>query len=372
MSRKARTKQSSRPLPPQDPAPEEETKKPLSPAESVSPEPAAKTGEKQQAHSDGEVASRTEPLPPQSKGRKLRRERRSPVQFPVSLAVLFFAVAVVVAILSSWYFYDWGFQSGLLGGVQQAKNEATRGNVPWPPEVAAELDKAMLELRDDRAEVALPRLQKLESETHPISSVTYLVALAALQNGDPYLAEFKANESIEKQERISDSLALLAVLASQSASDPERAKIAVPRVRAEQLLRQACLADGANPYPRYELGTLLRYQGRREEALALIQGAQARLNPIDSHMIMGITLELMKIEELPTEKLPAVNPDSDDVRKLFPAAYSAMRRGDFPQAALLLKKCREILPPDVFGYIILDPAMRKFTYEPELKAFFGN
>ena len=78
----------------------------------------------------------------------------------------------------------------------------------------------------------------------------------------------------------------------------------VPRLRAEQLLRQACLADAANPYPRFELGTLLRYQGRREEALAQIKGAQARLNPIDSHMIMGITLALMKIEELPVEQLP--------------------------------------------------------------------
>jgi len=312
-----------------------------------------------------------EPDDPWRRG-KGRKGRRPAGCLPLGFLLLFLAVALPAIVGFSWHYYQSGYASGLSAGMNEAKKIASRGETPWPAEVAAELDLAMIELRDDQADAALTRLQKVESANPAVSSLAYLVALAALQSGDIDLAEQKANESIDKQERISDSLALLAVLASQKAGDATRPQMGVPRLRAEQLLRQACLADAANPYPRFELGTLLRYQGRREEAIAEIKGAQARLNPIDSHMIMGITLELMRLETLPVEQLPPAEASSDDVRKVFPAAYAAMRRGDFPQAAALLQKCRESLPADVFDYLIFDPVILKYRDQPELKVFFGS
>ncbi|MFZ4681500.1 MAG: tetratricopeptide repeat protein [Terrimicrobiaceae bacterium] len=322
---------------------------------------------------DGEEAAWGDPESDEPRRKAKGRKGRRPAGcLPLGFLLLFLAVALPAIIGFSWHYYQSGYASGLSAGMNEAKKIASRGETSWPAEVAAELDLAMIELRDDQADAALTRLQKVESANPAVSSLAYLVALAALQSGDIDLAEQKASESIDKQERISDSLALLAVLASQKAGDATRPQMGVPRLRAEQLLRQACLADAANPYPRFELGTLLRYQGRREEAIAEIKGAQARLNPIDSHMIMGITLELMKLETLPVEQLPPAEASSDDVRKVFPAAYAAMRRGDFPQAAALLQKCRESLPADVFGYLIFDPVILKYRDQPELKVFFGS
>lgn len=362
-------------------APQSAAPAPVSPKETPSDEqaepvepPGKETGEPPASPGpDGEEATwgEKEPAKPRRKG-KSRKERRPPGCLPVSFFLVFFAVAGPAIIGFSWHYYQSGYASGLSAGMSEAKKVASRGETPWPAEVAAELDQAMLELRDDKSDAALTRLQKVESANPAVSSLAYLVALAALQSGDIDLAEQKANESIDKQERISDSLALLAVLASQKAGDAARPQMGVPRLRAEQLLRQACLADAANPYPRFELGTLLRYQGRREEALAQIKGAQARLNPIDSHMIMGITLALMKIEELPVEQLPPADASSDNVRILFPSAYAALRRGDFAQAAALLEKCRKSLPADVFGYLIFDPVLMKYRDQPELKVFFGD
>ncbi len=304
------------------------------------------------------------------RSRKAKELKRQKIWLFSSLAVVLAGLLLVV--LASRHYYNEGHAAGVRDGQTEAKTTAKRENAVWPPEVAAELDVALSDLRKGNADSALRRFQKLEEEKLQISSVSYLVALAAMQSGDIDLAEKKARESMEKQERISDSLALMAVLETQKAADPKRYKLGDASLKSEKLLRQAILADAANPYPRYELATLLRYKGKRDEAIKEIQAAQARLNPIDSHTVMDITVALMKIEQTPEGELPNQAPQTDDVRKTFPAAYIAMRRGDFVQAAALLQKCREALPTDVFDYLVNDPCLRKFIDQPEIRPFFGN
>jgi Flp pilus assembly protein TadD len=287
----------------------------------------------------------------------------------VSLLLL---VPVVFLILFARHFYRSGREQGINEGIKQARSEAAREGVEWPTQTETELNAAMNELRRGDAAAALQKLRGLESSQPPVSSLSYLVALTAMQDGDIDLADRKARESIDKLERISDSLALLSVLESQKAADPSRKVFGDPSMRSEALLRQAILADAANPYPHFELATLLRYRGRKDEAMAEIQAAQARLNPVDSHLIMAVTLALMKIEETPVAELPMVAPVTDDPARLFPAAYVAMRREDFAQAAALLQKCRDLLAPDVFSYLVTDPVLRLFSDRPELAPFYGG
>lgn len=47
-----------------------------------------------------------------------------------------------------------------------------------------------------------------------------------------------------------------------------------------------------------------------------------------------------------------------------------MKRGNFENAAAILRFCRDQTSPDVFRYLVNDPALRKFTSRPELKEFF--
>lgn len=312
-------------------------------------------------------------IPPKDPSRRSRKAKAHKQQkILIYSAVALVVLGVLLVIFASLHYYEEGYTAGIRQGEAQAKTMAKRENVPWPPEIAAELDAALADLRKGEAGSALLRLQKLEADKLQISSVTYLVALAAMQFGDIDLAEKKAQESMDKQERISDSLALLAVLETQKAADPKRYKMGDASLRSEEFLRQAILADVANPYPRYELATLLRYRGRRDEAMKEIQAAQTRLNPIDSHMVMDITLSLMKVEQTPVAELSDQVPQTDDVRKNFPAAYVAMRRGDFVKAADLLRKCQQALPVDVFDYLVNDPSLRKFIDQPEVTPFFGR
>lgn len=262
------------------------------------------------------------------------------------------------------------FSLGEWSGEDQAEAAATKEGLQLPPDVSAQLDHALIALRDGDSRKAIHELEEVEAAPLAYPSVTYLVALAAMQDGNIKLSEKKVEESIAKRERVSDALALQAVLETQKAHDPTYFKVGNPRQRAETLLRQAIMADAANPYPHFELATLLRYRGEKEEALREIKAAEARLNPVDSHLIMGITMAIMELENTPDSQLPTASPDSDDIRKLFPEAYASMRRGDFVTAAALLRKCRKLSSPDIFDYAVNDPAIRKFAHQPELAEFY--
>lgn len=281
-------------------------------------------------------------------------------------------VFLVLVLVVSWILSGWNYRRGEAHGLQLAEDAATKSKVELAPEVAKELNEALFQLRKGEVADALKRLQKLETLPQGVASLSYLVALAAMQNGDITLAERKVSESISKREKISDALALQSVLESQKAADPSMTSMGDPKMRSEALLRQATIADGANPYPHFELATLLRYQGKTEEAKAEIRAAQARLNPIDSHLVMEVTLAFMEIEETPVGELPTDVPAGDNVVRLFPAAFSAMRRGDFDQAASLLQRCQQALSVDAFDYLVNDPALRRYLGRPELRPFFGG
>lgn len=274
--------------------------------------------------------------------------------------LVFLAVAAGVA----WAAFSWG----AAWQREQMLAEIAKQGVDIPKEFQARLDQALLGLRTGNAEKSLGQLTLLEKEAPGVSSLTYLVALAAMQAGQAEISSAKANESLAKRERVSDSLALLAVLETQNAG--RAGKLGDPRVRAEEYLRRAMVADAANPYPCVELATLLRYQKRDEEAMQLLQAARSRLNPVDSQAVVDVSIALLHLQNLSDSELPdKIDPDKD-VASLFSAAYVAMRKGDFAQASALLAAARSRLPSDLYFYLIDDPALRKFAHQPELAKFF--
>ncbi|MEI6034794.1 MAG: hypothetical protein WCS65_11010 [Verrucomicrobiae bacterium] len=285
------------------------------------------------------------------------------VQLGHSLLV-FVLVLLLVFVLTVW------LGVGLGRSLQRHDTLAaiSKQGVQLPPNFQAQLDSALWELRQGDARKALEHLLALEQQSPEISSLTYLVALAAMQAGNPEIASAKAGQSIAKRERVSDSLALKAVLETQSAG--RTAKLGDSRLRAEDYLRRAMVADAANPAPCIELATLLRYQQKDKEALQLLHAARSRLNPVDSHAVVDATIALLDLQILPDNELPENLNPGNDVAALFSSSYIAMRKGDFPRAASLLKTCRERLPGDLYYYLITDPAMRRFARQPEVAEFF--
>ena len=130
------------------------------------------------------------------------------------------------------------------------------------------------------------------------------------------------------------------------------------------------LADEANPFPMVELATLLRYQKRADEALALLRGARSRLNPVDSHSVVDVTIALATLQETPDNQLPQIAEPGKDLVSAFSAAYVAMRKGDFDRAVDLAKTARKMAAADLFDYLINDPAIRRYAGEPKLREFF--
>ena len=143
-----------------------------------------------------------------------------------------------------------------------------------------------------------------------------------------------------------------------------------PSIRSEAYLRRAMAADAANPHPIIELATLLRYKNRDEEAARLLAAAKSRLNPVDSHAVVETSLSLMDLQIRSDADLPAnLDPDKD-ISSLFSAAYVAMRLGDHGRAAKILRLGKERVPPDFFDYLVNDPALRKFSSQPDLQEFY--
>ena len=118
------------------------------------------------------------------------------------------------------------------------------------------------------------------------------------------------------------------------------------------------------------IANLLRSQKRNADALRLLKSARLRLTPADSHSVADATIAILTLQETSDKELPS-NPDPDkDIPSAFSAAYVAMRKGDFSRAADILRRCRNMLPPDLYGYLMSDPALRKYAAEPQLAELF--
>lgn len=281
---------------------------------------------------------------------------------------LFPALAGSLAVIIFFCIVFWNLGAG--AGKAEMLRETSKEGASVSKDFLEQLDQALADLRAGDADKAVKKLQELEKPDTQVASLTYLLALAAMQNGNTDLAEKKAAESIAKRERVSDSLAIQAVLETQKGGNSVIPKFGDPRLRSELLLRQAILADTANPFPMIELATLLRYQKRRSEAQDLLRAARSRLNPVDSHTVVDVTLALSQLEDAPDDKLPQIADPDRDSTSAFSAAYIAMRQHDFDKAAGLLDLLNRRMPADLFYYLVNDPALRRYASEPKLQKFF--
>lgn len=236
-----------------------------------------------------------------------------------------------------------------------------------PPQLSRELDGLMKDLQEGNFSQALPRMREWKKSHPDVPGLSYLTAVAALQAGETGLAEIEVAESLRKKERVSDSLALQAVLETLKA---DGLTLLDPRTKAVQMLQQAVAADVGNPTPLLGLARLARSKGDTEEAVRWLTAARHRLQPVDSTTAVDVSIALTKLQALPDDRLPTGLPASNNVVNVFEDAYIAMRRGNFSRAAELLRLSREQLPADVFNYLLHDPAIRRYAGEARLAEFF--
>jgi hypothetical protein len=112
-----------------------------------------------------------------------------------------------------------------------------------------------------------------------------------------------------------------------------------------------------------ELASFLRSQKRDDEAIQLLKAANARLHPIDTHVVVQTSIQLMKLQQMPDEQLPAVA-NEGTISEIFASIYISLRKKDYHQAAIALEKGRHQAPPDLFAYLINDPVFKPFHAEP--------
>ena len=230
----------------------------------------------------------------------------------------------------------------------------------FPEELLPALDTALKTLRKGGSLDALDALNKLVASNPKAPSIHYAAAIAALQAGYPREADRLADASIKNGFRVSDSWALkAAITASLAKGDtPEQ----------ESLLKKAVAADPMNPAPFIELASLLRHQGKNDQAAGVLESAASRLNPADAETVVETTEAILAVDvagNLTPPSQPLGIPSKD-----LPNAYSEMKRGNFENAAAILRFCREQTDPDIFSYLVNDPSLRKFTSRPELKEFY--
>ena len=232
------------------------------------------------------------------------------------------------------------------------------------------INQALSLIRQNKMPAAFQILYAQRAANPRLSSLSYLTALAALQGGDLRAAAQEIALAQRSAEKASDAYALGATWENlERGLGPERS--ADERAeRVESLLRQAIAADQANPGPRLELGMQMRARGEREAALAMLASARLRLQPVDPAVTVDTTLLLIELEQKPTELLPTnLDPDKNTA-SLFGAAYIAMRQEDYASIIRLLKKARERLKPELYNYLIADPAFAPYRARPGLAEEF--
>jgi len=288
---------------------------------------------------------------------------QAPAAFSPVLVASLLIGAVLLCLLVGWISYNQGFSAS------QNRFHEMRMEPPAaiPPEFQAAIDSALQAYSKGNAADAVEILAGVYRKNQTIPSTCYLIALTAIQSGNLQLAGEKVNESILKGERLSDALALKAALEMEKSN---KVGMGDPKVRAESLLRSAMAADVSNPRPYIELASLLRFQGRNDEARELFEAAGTRLNPVEGQALVDTSLALLNLQQTPNDKLPDnLDPDKDP-RSLVCAAYVAMRKNDIPAVQTLLAKARARLAPALYDYLMNDPAIRSFSKNPQMSGLF--
>ena len=264
------------------------------------------------------------------------------------------AAAVFVLLLT-------GFLFGRLQSGSSAEEEERALTKP-SPQLVKELNEALALIESGESSEALQKIQSLSAKHPDVSSLDYLAALAAMQAGDLKTAQERASLSVSKNQKVSDSLVLLSMTES-GAGTGGKSSLRDPKIVRESLLREAVNADVANPFPMIELASFLRRQKRDEEALDLLRAANARLHPIDTHVVVRTSIQLMKLQQMPDEQLPAAFSEGS-ITEIFSSVYISLRKKDYNQAAIAIEKGRQQAAPDLFAYLINDPAFKPFLSEP--------
>lgn len=232
----------------------------------------------------------------------------------------------------------------------------------FPENEEPQLSDALRQLRAGNPVEAWNALKSLIDKYPTAPSLRYAAAMAAMQAEYYNEADKMIESSLTLQDRISDAYALKAAISG--------IRSRTPNADQENLLRQAIAADPMNPNSFVELASYLRYQNRLDEALALLEAARVRLLPVDSHSVVATTLALVTLQKTPDDQLPQPPELTGIPEKDIPTAYIQMRQGNFEAAAATLKSVEKILPPELFAYLIDDPALRRYAKQAELVALY--
>ena len=264
------------------------------------------------------------------------------------------AAAVFTLLLTGFLFGR--LQSG--SSVEEEERDLAKPS----PQLVRELNAALALIESGQSSEALQTIQTLSAKHPDVSSLDYLAALAAMQAGDLKTAQEMASLSIAKNQKVSDSLVLLS-MTEAIAGAGGKSSLRDPKIVRESLLREAVNADVANPFPMIELASFLRGQKRDDEALELLSAANARLHPINTHVVVQTSIQLMKLQQMPDEELPAACSEGS-ITEIFSSVYISLRKKDYKQAAIALEKGRHQASPDLFAYLINDPVFKPFHAEP--------
>lgn len=269
-------------------------------------------------------------------------------------------LAGLLSAVSAW-------RLGIDSGKRQLIEQQTAADVTMSVENHARLNKAFDDLRAGKPADALAAFQKVQAANPGVASMAYLTALAAMRSKNFALAEEQAALSIRRKERVSDSMAIQALLQIQKSEDPTSRKFGDQMLRAELILRRAALADPANPVPMIELAALLRQQRKFEEAIDLLKAARSRVQPFDLPPFLEAAIVLTTLQNKADPDLPGIDDPEKDLPSGIAAAYVSLRRGQFTEAAEILKGLQNRTAPGYFRYLMNDPAIRPFSNQRELR-----
>lgn len=285
-------------------------------------------------------------------------------------------VFVVVLVLVSAVVYAAALRQGRIDGRDQLLREqaaAESGKVRvLPPAERLTLDKALEDLRGGSPESAVDKIVSLAGAYPGVPSLKYLAALSLLQVGRGIEASGWAEKSIQAGDRVADSLALLSVVEGDPVFSSNKASLADRKELSRRRLLEAVAVDPGAEGPLVDLGALERFMGRNEDSAAAYRAARALLHPVNQHLAIDSSLDLIAVEKIPPGELQLEVPDVDEPRKLFREAYVAMILEDFPTAVSLLRRAQAVTRPEDFYYIVNDRGFRRFAYREELKEFFDR
>jgi hypothetical protein len=248
--------------------------------------------------------------------------------------------------------------------VSQTEVKTVEPVVPLP-QSAALLDGGFDALSNGHPREAYLNFQKAQDLQPGLIGIDYLLATAAMKQGELLLAEQSVRRALAKKEMTDRAKILLdqinVVKANASIGSPKGPQFDDPFQIAEKDMKNYADSNLSDPWILAQLADLKLSQGAHQSASEFLRKASLRVDPETTPAVLSAKEELAKLQNAPLQAMPSLSETTSMTGlQAIAATLTALQHKQTADAIHFLERARDTYSPCEFQVLLNDPAFQDY------------